>query len=314
MDTLDDLVNQVRLGKMVRVDEQGGRDLMVLLANKVIEEVPAVMVIQGHEVQPVVKETKDQKDPKDSKEIVDAMKLVLEVMKAEAAHQASLAQLDLLEETEDVAEMVTLDMMGEEANPASLEQAVFPELLARTVKLQTVIKAALMASAVLLVLLVPQVNEALTLKMALTAKMALLVVLVLADRLDLGEKKDRPVTPDHKETMVGMAKMDQMDLKVLLALLVTKVTLVAGVHLENGVKWVKLDMGVMAIPVHLATLALRATVARQEKKSMAEKDLLVSLAFGEDLELMVMLANLDQMGPAGILAHEEILEILVLQE
>jgi len=77
---------------------------------------------------------------------------------------------------------------------------------------------------------------------------------------------------------------------------------------------VKLDMGVMAIPVRLATSELRATVARQEKKSMAEKDLLVSLAFEEDLELMAMLANLDQMGPEGILAHEETLEILVLQE
>jgi len=80
---------------------------------------------------------------------------------------------------------------------------------------------------------------------------------------------------------------------------------------------VKLDTDVMAIPVRLARLALLASAALQEKEEKllkAAKDLLVSLVLEEDLELMVMLANLDQMGPAGILDLEEILEILALQE
>lgn len=79
----------------------------------------------------------------------------------------------------------------------------------------------------------------------------------------------------------------------------------------------KLDTDVMAIPVRLARLALLASAALQEKEEKllkAAKDLLVSLVLEEDLELMVMLANLDQMGPAGILDLEEILEILALQE
>jgi len=80
---------------------------------------------------------------------------------------------------------------------------------------------------------------------------------------------------------------------------------------------VKLDTDVMAIPVRLARLALLASAALKEKEEKllkAAKDLLVSLVLEEDLELMVMLANLDQMGPAGILDLEEILEILALQE
>jgi len=47
---------------------------------------------------------------------------------------------------------------------------------------------------------------------------------------------------------------------------------------------------------------------------MVAKDLLVNLALEENLELMAMLANQDQTGPAGILDREEILEILALQE
>ena len=121
MVTLDNLVNQVRPDKMVRVDEQGERDQMVSLAHKVIEEILAVMVPQDCEVQPVPKETKDRKDRKGSQEIEDAMKLVLEVMKAESAQQVSLAQLDLPEETGDVVEMVILDTIGEEASPVCLE-------------------------------------------------------------------------------------------------------------------------------------------------------------------------------------------------
>lgn len=235
MVTLDILVNQVRLGKMARVDELGERDLMVSLARKAIEEIQAVMVPQDYEVQPVLKETKDRKDSKGSQEIEDAMKLVLEVMKAESAQQVSLAQLDLPEETEDVVKMVILDTMGEEANLVCLEQMVLPEVLAWTAKFQSAIKAALMVTEVLLVTLVPPVNEVLTLKMALEAKMALLVVLVLADLLDLGEKKGHQAMPDRKEKMAEMAKMDQMDLQVLLGLLVRKVTMVAEVPLENGV-------------------------------------------------------------------------------
>lgn len=235
MVTLDILVNQVRLGKMARVDEQGERDLMVSLARKAIEEIQAVMVPQDYEVQPVLKETKDRKDSKGSQEIEDAMKLVLEVMKAESAQQVSLAQLDLPEETEDVVKMVILDTMGEEANLVCLEQMVLPEVLAWTAKFQSATKAALMVTEVLLVTLVPPVNEVLTLKMALEAKMALLVVLVLADLLDLGEKKGHQAMPDRKEKMAEMAKMDQMDLQVLLGLLVRKVTMVAEVPLENGV-------------------------------------------------------------------------------
>lgn len=235
MVTLDILVNQVRLGKMARVDEQGERDLMVSLARKAIEEILAVMVLQDYEVQPVLKETKDRKDRKGSQEIEDAMKLVLEVMKAESAQQVSLAQLDLPEETEDVVKMVILDTMGEEANLVCLEQMVLPEVLAWTAKFQSAIKAALMVTEVLLVTLVPPVNEVLTLKMALEAKMALLVVLVLADLLDLGEKKGHQAMPDLKEKMAEMAKMDQMDLQVLLGLMVRKVTMVAEVPLENGV-------------------------------------------------------------------------------
>jgi hypothetical protein len=80
---------------------------------------------------------------------------------------------------------------------------------------------------------------------------------------------------------------------------------------------VKLDTDVMAIPVRLARLVLLASVALQEKEEKllkAVKDLLVRLVFEEDLELMVMLANLDQMGPAGTLDLEEILEILAPQE
>lgn len=79
----------------------------------------------------------------------------------------------------------------------------------------------------------------------------------------------------------------------------------------------KLDTDVMAIPVRLARLALLASAALQEKEEKllkAAKDQLVSLVLEEDLELMVMLANLDQMGPAGILDLEEILEILALRE
>lgn len=79
----------------------------------------------------------------------------------------------------------------------------------------------------------------------------------------------------------------------------------------------KLDTDVMAIPVRLARLVLLASVALQEKEEKllkAVKDLLVRLVFEEDLELMVMLANLDQMGPAGTLDLEEILEILAPQE
>jgi hypothetical protein len=235
MVTLDILVNQVRLGKMARVDELGERDLMVSLARKAIEEIQAVMVPQDYEVQPVLKETKDRKDRKGSQEIEDAMKLVLEVMKAESAQQVSLAQLDLPEETEDVVKMVILDTMGEEANLVCLEQMVLPEVLAWTAKFQSATKAALMVTEVLLVTLVPPVNEVLTLKMALEAKMALLVVLVLADLLDLGEKKGHQAMPDRKEKMAEMAKMDQMDLQVLLGLLVRKVTMVAEVPLENGV-------------------------------------------------------------------------------
>jgi hypothetical protein len=235
MVTLDILVNQVHLGKMARVDEQGERDLMVSLARKAIEEIQAVMVPQDYEVQPVLKETKDRKDRKGSQEIEDAMKLVLEVMKAESAQQVSLAQLDLPEETEDVVKMVILDTMGEEANLVCLEQMVLPEVLAWTAKFQSATKAALMVTEVLLVTLVPPVNEVLTLKMALEAKMALLVVLVLADLLDLGEKKGHQAMPDRKEKMAEMAKMDQMDLQVLLGLLVRKVTMVAEVPLENGV-------------------------------------------------------------------------------
>lgn len=235
MVTLDILVNQVRLGKMARVDELGERDLMVSLARKAIEEIQAVMVPQDYEVQPVLKETKDRKDSKGSQEIEDAMKLVLEVMKAESAQQVSLAQLDLPEETEDVVKMVILDTMGEEANLVCLEQMVLPEVLAWTAKFQSAIKAALMVTEVLLVTLVPPVNEVLTLKMALEAKMALLVVLVLADLLDLGEKKGHQAMPDRKEKMAEMAKMDQMDLQVLLGLMVRKVTMVAEVPLENGV-------------------------------------------------------------------------------
>jgi len=235
MVTLDILVNQVRLGKMARVDELGERDLMVSLARKAIEEIQAVMVPQDYEVQPVLKETKDRKDSKGSQEIEDAMKLVLEVMKAESAQQVSLAQLDLPEETEDVVKMVILDTMGEEANLVCLEQMVLPEVLAWTAKFQSATKAALMVTEVLLVTLVPPVNEVLTLKMALEAKMALLVVLVLADLLDLGEKKGHQAMPDRKEKMAEMAKMDQMDLQVLLGLLVRKVTMVAEVPLENGV-------------------------------------------------------------------------------
>lgn len=235
MVTLDILVNQVHLGKMARVDEQGERDLMVSLARKAIEEIQAVMVPQDYEVQPVLKETKDRKDSKGSQEIEDAMKLVLEVMKAESAQQVSLAQLDLPEETEDVVKMVILDTMGEEANLVCLEQMVLPEVLAWTAKFQSAIKAALMVTEVLLVTLVPPVNEVLTLKMALEAKMALLVVLVLADLLDLGEKKGHQAMPDRKEKMAEMAKMDQMDLQVLLGLMVRKVTMVAEVPLENGV-------------------------------------------------------------------------------
>lgn len=235
MVTLDILVNQVRLGKMARVDELGERDLMVSLARKAIEEIQAVMVPQDYEVQPVLKETKDRKDSKGSQEIEDAMKLVLEVMKAESAQQVSLAQLDLPEETEDVVKMVILDTMGEEANLVCLEQMVLPEVLAWTAKFQSATKAALMVTEVLLVTLVPPVNEVLTLKMALEAKMALLVVLVLADLLDLGEKKGHQAMPDRKEKMAEMAKMDQMDLQVLLGLMVRKVTMVAEVPLENGV-------------------------------------------------------------------------------
>lgn len=235
MVTLDILVNQVRLGKMARADELGERDLMVSLARKAIEEIQAVMVPQDYEVQPVLKETKDRKDRKGSQEIEDAMKLVLEVMKAESAQQVSLAQLDLPEETEDVVKMVILDTMGEEANLVCLEQMVLPEVLAWTAKFQSAIKAALMVTEVLLVTLVPPVNEVLTLKMALEAKMALLVVLVLADLLDLGEKKGHQAMPDRKEKMAEMAKMDQMDLQVLLGLMVRKVTMVAEVPLENGV-------------------------------------------------------------------------------
>lgn len=79
----------------------------------------------------------------------------------------------------------------------------------------------------------------------------------------------------------------------------------------------KLDTDVMAIPVRLARLVLLASVALQEKEEKllkAVKDLLVRLVFEEDLELMVMLANLDQMGPAGTLDLEEILDILAPQE
>lgn len=79
----------------------------------------------------------------------------------------------------------------------------------------------------------------------------------------------------------------------------------------------KPDTDVMAIPVRLARLALLASAALQEKEEKllkAAKDQLVSLVLEEDLELMVMLANLDQMGPAGILDLEEILEILALRE
>ena len=47
---------------------------------------------------------------------------------------------------------------------------------------------------------------------------------------------------------------------------------------------------------------------------MVAKDLLVNLALEENLELMAMLGNQDQTGPAGILDRDEILEILALQE
>jgi len=280
----------------------------------VIEEILAVMVSQDHEVHPVLKESKDQKDLEVSKEIEDVMTLVLEVMKGEPAHQVSLALLDLPEETVDVVEMVILVMMGEEANSVSLEQTVQLVILVWTVKLRSAIEVALMAIEVLQVFLVHQVNEALTLKMALTVMMAVLVVLVLVDQQELGEKKDHLVMLDRKERMVRLAKMDQSGFKEILVLLVIKVIMVAEVQLENGVNGVILDMDVMAILVLMANLATLVTVARKEHLLMVAKDLLVNLALEENLELMAMLANQDQTGPAGILDREEILEILALQE
>lgn len=264
MDTMDDLVNQVQPGKMVRVDDQGERDLMAFPVRKVIEEILAVMVSQDHEVHPVLKESKDQKDLEVSKEIEDVMTLVLEVMKGEPAHQVSLALLDLPEETVDVVEMVILVMMGEEANSVSLEQTVQLVILVWTVKLRSAIEVALMAIEVLQVFLVHQVNEALTLKMALTVMMAVLVVLVLVDQQELGEKKDHLVMLDRKERMVRLAKMDQSGSKEILVLLVIKVIMVAEVQLENGVNGVILDMDVMAILVLMANLATLVTVARKE--------------------------------------------------
>jgi len=314
METLDGLANLAHPGEMVRMDDQDKRDLMVLLAHKVIEEILAAMGSLEDEGHPVLKEDKVLKDRKVSKEIVDAMRLVLEVMKAEPAHQVSLALLDLLEETVDAVEMVIQVMMGEEANPVSLERTVHPVTLAWTVKLQSAIQAALMAIEALRVFPVPQVNEALTLKMALTVMMAVLVALVLVDQRELADQKDLLVMRDHKERMANPAKMDQPGLLVLLVLPVIKVIMVLEVLLEKGVHWVNLDMDVMAIPVTLATLAKLVTVVRREHLSKVVKVLLDSLVLKENLELMAMLANQDQTGQAGILDREEIQEILVLQE